>query len=47
MSYTLKDSGIKAGKYKWQWTAFPGHDRHYNKFIDFPKELMKFEKITN
>jgi len=29
-------AGTTGGYYKWQWTAFPGGERSYKQFTDFP-----------
>lgn len=35
------DKGIlRGGNFKWQWTAFPGYDKHYNKFIEFADTII-------
>lgn len=44
ISLTLENGEKIVGAYRWQWTAFQGRDRHFNKFTIFP-EIQVSEKI--
>ncbi|MHA2101563.1 MAG: hypothetical protein ACW99A_23160 [Candidatus Kariarchaeaceae archaeon] len=39
LTYTTTNK-MNMGKYKWQWTAFPGFERNYNKFTSFPNNWI-------
>ncbi|MCE7735474.1 MAG: hypothetical protein GPJ54_11390 [Candidatus Heimdallarchaeota archaeon] len=47
LSYTVESKGMNSGNYKWQWTAFPGYDRNYNKFKLFPNDWAKIQTESN
>ena len=39
-TYLTNKGILRGGNYKWQWTAFPGYDKHYNKFIEFDNSII-------
>lgn len=43
-----EDGSIIMGPYKWQWTAFSGYDRHFDKFKIFPdaQNIIKLNQLT-
>lgn len=43
LSYTIESKGMNSGNYKWQWTAFPGYERNYDKFRLFPSSWNKIQ----
>ena len=43
LSYIVESKGMNSGNYKWQWTAFPGFERNFDKFKTFPSSWDKIE----
>ena len=50
LSCTSETGNKTSGEYKWQWTSFPGNEKHYNKFTSFPQKWINLhenqEEIT-